>query len=150
MLSAFFSYAVFVLLGYFKDISADRETDYRTLPVTIGWKRSLYVSAALGMIALIAAWALAFRAPPSSGPPAAVGWMLLATGSCAMWWAHRAVARTRSEKNAYKGIVWSVRAHVLLQLGLAALLHPPFAFPILALIPCFEFAMRLRPERTQV
>ncbi|MGD0485177.1 MAG: UbiA family prenyltransferase, partial [Gemmatimonadales bacterium] len=35
-LSVFFSYAVFVLLGYFKDVSADRATGYRTLPVVAG------------------------------------------------------------------------------------------------------------------
>jgi len=36
--AVFFGYANFVVMGYFKDISADRATGYRTFPVTFGWR----------------------------------------------------------------------------------------------------------------
>ena len=40
----FFSYTSFVLIGYLKDITADRETGYRTFPVVFGWNASAWIN----------------------------------------------------------------------------------------------------------
>jgi 4-hydroxybenzoate polyprenyltransferase len=38
-----FAYANFVLIGYLKDISADRATQYKTFPVVFGWNKTFLV-----------------------------------------------------------------------------------------------------------
>ena len=44
IIMSFFSYASFVLIGYLKDISADRVTGYKTFPVVFGWNASVWVN----------------------------------------------------------------------------------------------------------
>ena len=41
---SFFSYAHFVLIGYLKDISADKAAGYKTLPVVFGWNWAVRIS----------------------------------------------------------------------------------------------------------
>jgi geranylgeranylglycerol-phosphate geranylgeranyltransferase len=53
LLAVFFGYANFVLAGYFKDISADAATGYRTMPVVFGRKPAAIASDALALAAVV-------------------------------------------------------------------------------------------------
>jgi 4-hydroxybenzoate polyprenyltransferase len=142
--SVFFSYAVFVLLGYLKDIRADRATGYDTFAVRFGWRPTIASSAAFALIALVASAQLVSLA----SPPMAL-WMWLA-GVLALVVAHVLLMRTREEEAAHAGIAFSVRGFILLHLGEASAARPELSWPALALYALFEIALALRPERSQV
>ena len=60
VLAVFLGYANFVVMGYFKDISADRATGYRTLPVVYGWRAAAVWSDILAAAFLAAATAAVY------------------------------------------------------------------------------------------
>lgn len=47
------AYSIFVLMGYLKDIEADRATHYQTFPVVWGWYKTVYVSDFLYLIVFV-------------------------------------------------------------------------------------------------
>jgi 4-hydroxybenzoate polyprenyltransferase len=153
MLSVLFSYAVFVLLGYFKDISADRATAYRTLPVVAGWRMAALVSLGLGLAAFVcSAWLLGLLGAFEGGraPTLAVALPLWLAGGAAVIGAHPIMLRLRSEREAHRAITWTVRGFVLLHLGEAVVALPALAGPSLIFYVLFELVLGARPERSQV
>jgi 4-hydroxybenzoate polyprenyltransferase len=52
-LMTFASYANFVLIGYLKDITADRQTAYKTFPVVYGWQKTIWMGNLNTLIAII-------------------------------------------------------------------------------------------------
>lgn len=153
VLSVFFSYAVFVLLGYFKDISADRSTGYRTLPVVASWNMSIGVSALCALAAIVSGtWLLLLRGAQAAqlGPGAAVGMMVWLGGIAMFIRAHVVMFGVNDEHEAHRAIASAVRGHLLLHLGLAAVVKPGLMLPALAIYLIFEAALATRPERTQI
>lgn len=151
--SVFFSYGVFVLLGYFKDISADRATGYRTLPVVVGWRPSVLISLVLAAAGLGCSCLLVER----SGLPGRalrleeiLTWLFLGGGAASLLVAHAVMWRTRREGRAHVSIALVVRGFVLLHLGEAAALMPGLALPAVSFYALFEAALAGRPEETQV
>lgn len=53
IIAIFFGYANFVVMGYFKDISADRRTGYRTFPVVFGWQPAAIYSDLTAMVVAV-------------------------------------------------------------------------------------------------
>jgi 4-hydroxybenzoate polyprenyltransferase len=151
--SVLFSYAVFVLLGYFKDISADRATGYRTLVVVAGWRTATWVSLGFGLAAVASsAWLLArLGAFDGAGPPTlAVALPIWLAGAGSVLSAHPYMLRLRSEREAHRAIAWTVRGFVLLHLGESAVVLPALMIPALLFYALFELVLTRRPERSQV
>lgn len=149
--SVFFSYAIFVLLGYHKDISADRLTGYQTIPVRFGWSTSVLVSGGFLVAALICsallmrAWTPTLATAADLLPP-----LFWAAGAAMLVAAHLAMLRTRVEAEAHGSIALVVRGYVLLHLGEATALMPLLTWPGLAGYALFELALAARPERSQI
>jgi 4-hydroxybenzoate polyprenyltransferase len=153
MASVFFSYAIFVLLGYFKDISADRPTGYDTLPVHFGWRASVWVSLGFWVAAAAASatamWKTGILARPLDAHAVLAG-LLWVAGLLVLGYAHPVMLRTTDEKEAHVSIAFVVRGYVLLHLGEAAAARPELALPALGYYALFEGALALRPERSQI
>jgi 4-hydroxybenzoate polyprenyltransferase len=149
----FFSYATFVLLGYFKDVSADRVTGYDTLPVHFGWRVAVVVSGACALLAVASSLGLllVLRAnhpnADTGGILALVVWtsgaVLLVVSHVVMWFTH-------SEANAHGPIENCVRGYLLLHLGEASVARPSLSLLALVFYGVFEVALAMRPERRQV
>jgi len=153
LVSVLFSYAVFVLLGYFKDVSADRATGYRTLVVVAGWRTAAWVSLGFGVIAVSASAWLVGRLggfDGAGGPSLALALPLWLAGAAAVIGAHPYMLRLRSEAEAHRAITWTVRGFVLLHLGESAVARPVLALPALLFYGLFELVLARRPERSQV
>jgi len=150
--AVFFGYANFVLTGYYKDVSADRATGYRTLPVAVGFRVSALVSDVLAALAL-AACGVAARAALAGvavTPAYAAGLALLGAGAVAAAVGQIRLHRVRDEAQAHRAIVPVVHAYVLLCAGLAAL-HTPAWGPALALVyGAFVLVLARRPLRRQI
>ncbi|MEK6704769.1 MAG: UbiA family prenyltransferase, partial [Bdellovibrionota bacterium] len=81
--STFFSYAIFVLLGYFKDISADRATGYNTFPVVFGWNRAVLMSLVYCFATTLFSVPLMYLANAALS-----AWGLWTVGTLALYYSH--------------------------------------------------------------
>jgi 4-hydroxybenzoate polyprenyltransferase len=150
--SVYFSYAVFVLLGYFKDVEADRTTGYDTIVVHFGRPSAVWVSAvhcALALACSIALVRASIDAMPSdwAGLAGAALWL---GGALLLAIAHVRIARTHRDEEAYPAIVLVVIGYVALHLGEATLLRPAFGLAAVLIFPLSVLMLSRRPEKTQV
>jgi len=151
-LSVLCTYAVFVLLGYLKDVEADRATGYQTLPVRFGRPAALAVSAGFLLAGATASvWLVAAHAPAANpATDRALARVIWAAGLGMLALAHVRLVGARRDDEAHPGIALSVRGFVALHLGEAAVLRPGLAAPGLVLLVLLELALAARPCREQV
>lgn len=146
VLTVFFAYANFVVMGYLKDVSADRATGYRTLPVVFGWRTTAFVSDALAVAAIVsAAGSLYFTVRPAPAGVLALG---LAAGLSLS--SQIRIHRTREEGRAHGPIADVVRVFILESSALVLARKPVWAPFLIAFYLSFEAALQLRPEERQV
>ena len=145
VLAVFFGYANFVVMGYFKDISADRATGYRTFPVVFGWQpAAIYGDVTAALSAAFTARVLVLvGANPWSLTVFAAGVALHVHAQIAM---HLA----KDERRVGGPIANGVRALILYCLAIVSSNAVGWTPLLLVLYACFEVALRLRPERGQV
>jgi 4-hydroxybenzoate polyprenyltransferase len=145
VLAVFAGYANFVVMGYFKDISADRVTGYRTFPVVFGWRAAavygdVTAAVALGLTVVV----LALVRP---NVPAVVA---LAAAAALYARAQVTMHRTRDERATGAPIANGVRALVLVCSAIVAANEIRWTPVLVAYYILFEVTLRLRPERGQV
>jgi 4-hydroxybenzoate polyprenyltransferase len=146
VVSVFFAYVNFVVIGYFKDISADRKTGYRTFPVVFGWQAAAFYSDLTALLACAAAASCLLIAGGAGVWP----WVILTAGTAINAHAQAAIHRIRDENRAHGPIGNVVRAFVLYCLAMAVAARPGWLVPAGLFYACFEVTLRLRPERSQV
>lgn len=150
--SVYFSYAVFVLLGYFKDVEADRATGYDTIVVRFGRPSALRVSALHAALALVCSIALVCASVDAIPLDWAglVGAALWIGGALSLAVAHVRLAGTMRDDEAYPGIALVVVGYVALHLGEATLLRPAFGLAAVLVFPFSVVMLYHRTEKTQV
>ena len=144
--AVFFGYGNFVVMGYLKDISADRQTSYRTFPVVFGWKATAVYSdiLALACASFTGLTLLTLKEPQL---PA---WGVLAAAVAVNLYAQVKIHRTRSESAAHGPIGHVVRAFILYSLAVVLALKGEWLVPAAVFYGFFEAALRYRPEKSQV
>ena len=146
VLTVFFAYANFVVMGYLKDISADRATGYRTLPVVFGWKATAFVSDALAAAAIVsAAGSLVLTAQPASA-----GLIALGVAAALSLSAQVRIHRTTDESRAHGPIADVVRVFLLESSAIVLARQPGWVPLLIVFYLSFEAALRFRPEERQV
>lgn len=152
IISVFFSYANFVLMGYFKDISADRASGYNTFVVVFGWKKAATVSDIFALISIFATgWIMLHRFLNRMLP--SLGWLailLFFAAAAVLIFAQVEIHRTRDEKEAFHPIANVVRGFVLLRLSEICLLKPGWLIAAFIFYLGFELTLKARPEKAQV
>ncbi len=146
VLAVFFGYANFVLMGYFKDISADRATGYRTFPVVFGWRAAALASDSLALAAAVAT-ALSMSSLANSslfGGPIFIVALLVNLK------AQVEIHRVRNESLAHRPITSVVRSFILYCSAIALSLKPEWLLFLAIFYLWFEVALSLRPEKRQV
>jgi 4-hydroxybenzoate polyprenyltransferase len=152
IISVFFSYANFVLMGYFKDISADRASGYNTFVVVYGWKKAATGSDVLAILS-IAATGRAVLSALESETVAPLSWIAIPIFFAAVLvliLAQIGIHRTRDEKEAFRPIANVVRGFVLLHLSEICLLQPSCVVVAILFYLTFELTLKTRPEKGQV
>jgi len=144
----FFGYANFVLTGYWKDVSADTATGYRTLPVVFGLRRAAVVADVLAATEIACAL-LAIRAVPAGPDDLAWALSFLLPG---MWQVVRAqvLLRRVTEDIADVAIAPVLHGYILLLCGLASLLRPAWMPALWLYFVLWAVMLRLRPARAQI
>ncbi|TET76970.1 MAG: hypothetical protein E3J41_08265 [Candidatus Cloacimonadota bacterium] len=146
IIAIFFGYANFVVMGYFKDISADRRTGYRTFPVVFGWKPAAIYSDLTAMVVAVL-----------------TGSVLFLTGNLNIWgiaifviaiainlYAQIKIHQTRDESKTHGPIGNVVRAFILYCMAIIVTLKPNWLIFIAVFYLLFELTLKLRPEKSQV
>jgi len=145
MVSSFGTYAVFVLLGYLKDVEADRATHYNTVAVRFGRRAAVLCSVAFATLGLAASvWLVQPRLTGSAGTA------LWSVGALVLAGAHVLAWRSTSDDDAWPGIQASVHGFVAVHLGEAAAIEPRWTSVAWILFGASIVAMFRRPVRRQV
>jgi 4-hydroxybenzoate polyprenyltransferase len=145
VLAIFCGYANFVVMGYFKDISADRATGYRTFPVVFGWRAAaIYGDVTAVLAAGFTAGALALVGADVAS--------FVVFAAAVAFYAHAQVAmhRTRDEGATGAPIANGVRALVLSCMSIVLANEPRWALFLAVFYVIFEIVLSIRPERGQV
>jgi 1,4-dihydroxy-2-naphthoate octaprenyltransferase len=145
MVSSFGTYAVFVMLGYLKDVEADRATHYNTVAVRFGRRATVVASAAFATLGLAASvWLVQPRLTVSAGTA------LWSLGVVLLFGAHVLAWKSTTDHDAWPGIQASVHGFVALHLGEAAAIKPRWTLVAWILFGASIVAMFRRPVRRQV
>ena len=152
MLSIFFSYANFVLMGYFKDISADRASGYNTLVVAFGWEKAAIVSDIFASLSLLfSGWAVSTAfVNETLSLSSLISVILFFVALVFIIFAQVGIHQTRDEKEAYRPITQVVRGFILLHLAEISSLRPEWLPFIVIFYIGFELVLKRRPEKKQV
>jgi len=143
-LVVFLAYNVFVLMGYLKDITADKQAGYRTFTVVWGWDMTTFLCDILYVwvfcLILIEGWLnglnwIYFLAA-----------VLMAISGQFM--AH--FQKTKSEEFAFFPIIQSVRSFLLICYTLIYNYSPDIFWYLILVHILFEITLFLRPEKKQI
>jgi len=140
----FFAYANFVLIGYLKDITADKKTGYRTFPVVFGWNPTVFIGDLFVIISIWLCSRFAFSNIQS------IIFFILGTVSSISGQLYAHFTTNKSEKNATYPIASTVRSFILLNLSVILSIHPKWILPAVIYFLIFELVLWKRPSRGQI
>lgn len=144
VLLSFFSYSSFVLIGYLKDISADRQANYRTLPVVFGWNASVLISAVFVLICIV----LFTRFEMNS--IVAILLYLIASLINIAGHIYAIGTKDKSESHAKFPVVATVRSLILWHLAIIFYYQEPSIIILVLFYGLFELSLYFRPEKNQI
>jgi 4-hydroxybenzoate polyprenyltransferase len=144
LLLTFFSYSSFVLIGYLKDISADRETGYKTYPVVFGWNSTVWVGNLFFLASAVCCYVIV--------KDAMAGIALWLAGSLVAAWGQLVALRVQPkvEKNSTIPVLATVRSFIIWQLAVILTYQPDWWAQAIFFYALFELVLSLRPEKHQI
>jgi 4-hydroxybenzoate polyprenyltransferase len=143
--STFFGYAVFVLIGYLKDVDSDSQTGYQTIAVRFG-RRAAVVASAVSAAASVACSLLLVAATS----PNVVALLAGGLGVAATLVAHLRGWRVFADKEAWPAAVASVVGFVMLRAAEIAWVRPDLMWIAVGLALLVGPSLVIRPNREQV
>jgi 4-hydroxybenzoate polyprenyltransferase len=146
----FAAYSNFVLVGYLKDVTADRQAHYHTFPVLFGRKRTAVVSHLWAAGAAGAATWLVGRRAALAQPCSLLAVGVLAFALLLAAKTQHMLHRSSREDQAHKPLANTARVFLLLHVAVVLSVTPGWLPVVVALYLAFELLLLLRPERSQI
>ncbi|KAA1243612.1 UbiA family prenyltransferase [Aquimarina sp. RZ0] len=144
----FASYANFVLIGYLKDISADRETGYKTFPVVYGWIKSMWMGNVNVFVSIVAGGLLI------SQQYTLIGMLTFILGSliAIRGQIYGLLTLDRTEENSAIPVASTVRSFILWHLAIIFSFQSSVAVFISGVVfyLLFELVIYNRPQKEQI
>ncbi len=141
---SFFSYANFVLMGYLKDISADRQTNYQTFTVVFGWDATTWVGDIFVLLSMYFSAQIAFE-----NTWGIIFWSIASIiAILGQGYAH--FTKQKVESNASFPITATVRSLILWHLSIVIGLHSNLLLLAVGFYFLFEIVLWARPMKTQI
>ena len=140
-----FSYTNFVLMGYLKDIEADRETGYKTFPVLFGWRATCFVGDLLVILSVFFCFNLIEE---NDWRPLTVFIAAVLLAIAGQYSAHR--AKSPIPQNAAFAIECTVRSFLLWHLAIIISFKPAWLIYSILFYGLFELALHFRPSKEQI
>lgn len=140
----FFSYANFVLIGYLKDVDADKATNYKTFPVVFGWNKTMLVGDIFAAATLLLFWRQTeiHLWPLTFG---VAGSIVAIAGQIA---GH--ITKEQNELGALVPIASTVRSLILLHIAVMLHFQPDWHWIALIYYLLFEWSLYWRPSKYQI
>lgn len=152
VLCVFFGYANFVLSGYFKDVTADRATNYNTLPVVYGRKIAAYICDVFAFLTvLFGSIVFVFKLNEIGFDISLIQSALFLSASIIVLTAAQILLhKVRTDDQAYSAISLVVHGYILQLSGLAVLQRTDWMIFLILFYAGFNMVMNFRPERSQI
>ena len=150
--AVFFAYSNFVLVGYFKDVQADRVTGYNTLPVVYGKKRASFVSDIFGISAVTFTALAIFDSYNNflSLLPLIPSLFFLLIGAFQILSTQLLLRDVKEDSDAHIAVVPSVKSFVLLLSAIIASQKPEWILHLFVFYLCFLIVLKFRPAKNQI
>lgn len=147
-LMTFASYANFVLIGYLKDITADRETGYMTFPVVYGWAKSMWMGNLNVLVSMVCCGTLVF----SQYSHSAAITLVLASLIAIRGQLYGLLTKDRTEENSAIPVTSTVRSFILWHLAVIFAFQHSFWVVLSGVLfyGLFEVVIRNRPQKEQI
>jgi 4-hydroxybenzoate polyprenyltransferase len=141
-----------VLVGYFKDIEADRATGYNTLPVVYGKKWASFVSDILGISAVTFTALAIFYSYNNilSLLPLLPAIFFLIIGAFNVLSTQLLLRDVKEDSDAHIAIVPSVKSYVLLLSAIIASQKPEWILHLFIFYLGFLIVLKFRPSKNQI
>jgi 4-hydroxybenzoate polyprenyltransferase len=140
-----FSYAYFVLIGYLKDITADRATGYRTFPVVFGWNKTVYI----GDLFAGASFIISLCFIPK-GNIFSMFYFITASVFAFSGQMYAHFTKNKTEANSSFPIACTVRSLILWHLSVVTTYQIHWAVFTIIFYAFFEIVLLIRPKREQI
>ena len=152
LITVFFGYANFVLVGYFKDVEADKLTGYNTLPVVYGRRIASIVSNIFGLLT-ITSTILIFTNSSLLKDLLTKNLnvvVILVVGMVIMILCQIFVHFIKNDNESSKAITLSVHAYIILLSSIVILNKPEWIIPMIIFYLLFNLTISLRPAKNQI
>lgn len=151
LVSVLFGYANFVLVGYYKDVEADRKTGYNTFVVCFGRKNAAYLSNFFALtFSLSGIIAFILSSELKSIYNLIIPFLFLLGATIASLYTQFQLHKVLTDSEAHKAVSPSVHTYILMFCSIA-LLNKSQWLPILILFYIgFVFTINIRPEKSQI
>jgi 4-hydroxybenzoate polyprenyltransferase len=140
----FFSYSSFVLIGYLKDISADKETGYQTIPVVYGWETAVWISDLFVILTIIFCYDLV------SFSTVGIICFILASIVALSGHLYGHLTKEKIESNSVIPVSSTVRSLILWHSAIILAYNESLLFYVVAFYFLFELVFYFRPEKHQI
>jgi len=150
--AVFWGYANFVLVGYFKDVEADRATGYNTFLVVFGRRLSSIVSNIFGVLTILS---VIFVFSYSNSferllDQSLIQIIILALGMLIMFLSQALVHFIKHDDESSNAISLSVHAYILLLTSIIVLNKNEWIIPMIIFYVLFNLTMIFRPAKNQI
>ena len=152
MITVFFGYANFVLVGYFKDVEADKLTDYNTLPVVYGRRIASIVSNIFGLLTITSTILIFTNSSLLKDllTKNLYAVVILVVGMVIMTLCQIFVHFIKNDNESSKAITLSVHAYIILLSSIVILNKPEWIIPMIIFYLLFNLTISLRPAKNQI
>lgn len=140
-----FSYTNFVLIGYLKDITADKETGYKTFPVVFGWNKTMYAGDILVILGIFFCYRIVGHNDPKAFILFLAASIVALSGQVAGHFTQNKV-----ESNAYYPVISTVRAFILWHLSVTIHFRHEWLVFVIIFYLVFEGVLYFRPAKEQI
>ena len=150
--AVFWGYANFVLVGYFKDVEADRATGYNTLPVVFGRKTASVISNIFGLFTILSAGLIFFVSKNQNilNQDSSFPLIIFFIGTILMVLCQLLVHSVKSDDESSTAINLSVHAFIVLLSSITLLNKPEWLLLIIVFNLLFNLTIYLRPSKNQI
>jgi 4-hydroxybenzoate polyprenyltransferase len=150
--AVFWGYANFVLVGYFKDVEADRATGYNTFLVVFGRRLSSIASNIFGVLTILSVF-FVFSYSNSFErllEQSSIQIIILALGILIMFLCQVLVHFIKQDDESSNAISLSVHAYILLLTSIIVLNKNEWIIPMIIFYVLFNLTMIFRPAKNQI
>jgi 4-hydroxybenzoate polyprenyltransferase len=150
--AVFWGYANFVLVGYYKDVEADRATGYNTFLVVFGRRMSSFASNIFGVLTILSAISVFTYSSPFNPLIAGstIEKIILFIGIFVMCLCQVLVHLIKHDDESSNAISLSVHAYILLLISIIVLNKNEWLIPMIIFYVLFNLTMIFRPAKNQI